>query len=376
MKRSALFSIVILIAFGFTAPQQARVTVMNALSMKRTNETVEIAVSDLAIVLKSDDYANFVVYNEAGKEIPSQLIFMGKKSPVKLIFQATIEGKSKAAYAIRIGKPSAYQQKTYGRLVPERFDDYAWENDRIAFRIYATALIAKDGPSNGIDVWVKRTNKLVIDKWIKYYNDGVSSYHNDNGEGCDCFKVGRTLGAGAMAPFVNDSLWLGSNFESYQTLDNGPVRTSFRLVYPSFEVNGKMVTETRTFSLDAGSQLSAVTEEYSGYDSSMVVAAGIVERKEGSITAKSAEKGYMTYRLDIGKDGITYLGVVSTTPVIKIVEKADHLVLATNYNVGDKLLYYTGAGWNKWGFETDEKWNQYVKDFSAKIHNPLIVEIR
>jgi hypothetical protein len=137
-----------------------------------------------------------------------------------------------------------------------------------------------------------------------------------------------------------------------------------------------MVTETRTFSLDAGSQLSAVTEEYSGYGSSMEVAAGIVERKEGSISAKSVEKGYMTYRLDIGKDGITYLGVVSTTPAIRITEKYNHVLLTTKYNTGDKLLYYTGAGWNKWGFETDEKWNQYVKDFSDRIQNPLQVKIQ
>jgi hypothetical protein len=301
---------------------------------------------------------------------------MGKKSPTKLIFQATVEGKSKAMYEIRNGKPSAYPPKTYGRLVPERFDDYSWENDRIAFRVYATALIAKDGPSNGIDVWVKRTDKLVVDKWVKDYKAGISSYHNDSGEGCDCYKVGRTLGAGAMAPFVNDSLWLGSNFESYQTLDNGPVRTSFSVVYPPFEVNGKMVTETRTFSLDAGSQISAVTEEYSGSEPSMEVAAGIIKRKEGRITAKSSEKGYVSYSLDGGEGGITYLGIVATTTVVKIFEKNDHVLLKTKYSAGEKLLYYSGAGWSKWGFENEGKWNQYLDDFSARIHHPLVVKIK
>jgi hypothetical protein len=376
MKRVALLSVLILIVFGFSAPKMAKVTVKNTIGLTRLNETVEIAVSDISRILGNKDYTTYVVFDESGNEIPSQLLFHGEKNPGKLIFQATVEGKSKSTYSIRTGKPSAYQQKTFGRLVPERYDDYSWENDRIAYRIYATALIAKDGPSNGIDVWVKRTDKLIVDKWIRDYNAGVSSYHNDSGEGCDCFKVGRTLGAGAMAPFVNDSLWLGLNFESFQTLDNGPVRTSFRLVYPPFDVNGRMVTETRSFSLDAGYQLSAVVEEYSGYESAMEVAAGIVERKEGRITAKSAEQGYMSYSLDGGKDGITYLGVVSTTPVIKITEKTDHVLLTTKYNPGDKLLYYTGAGWSKWGFETEEKWNHYLDDFSARIHNPLIVKIK
>ncbi|MDO9255624.1 MAG: DUF4861 family protein [Bacteroidales bacterium] len=376
MKRLALFLLLILVSFGFTAPKKVSVTVTNPLSTNRINETVEIAISDISKILKCDDYKSFVVFDEAGREIPSQVLFMGKKSPVKLIFQATVEGKSKAMYEIRNGKPSAYPPKTYGRLVPERFDDYSWENDRIAFRVYATALIVKDGPSNGIDVWVKRTEKLVVDKWVKDYKAGISSYHNDSGEGCDCYKVGRTLGAGAMAPFVNDSLWLGSNFESYQTLDNGPVRTSFSVVYPPFNVNGKMVTETRTFSLDAGSQLSAVTEEYSGYDAPMEVATGIVKRKEGRITAKSSEKGYASYCLEEGEGGITYLGVVATSPVVKIIEKNDHVLLTTNYNPGDKLLYYAGAGWSKWGFENEGKWNQYLDDFSARIQHPLVVKIK
>ena len=321
MKRLAFFLLLILVGFGFTVPQKVMVTITNPINTQRINETVEIPISDIVKILKSEDFKSFVVLDESGKEIPSQVLFMGTKSPVKFIFQATVEGKSKAVYEIRIGKPSSYPPKTYGRLVPERYDDYSWENDRIAFRVYATALIAKDGPSNGIDVWVKRTDKLVVDKWVKDYKAGISSYHNDSGEGCDCYKVGRTLGAGAMAPFVNDSLWLGSNFESYQTLDNGPVRTSFSVVYPPFEVNGKMVTETRTFSLDAGSQLSAVIEEYSGSEPSMEVAAGIIKRKEGRITAQSSEKGYVSFCLNGGEGGITYLGIVSTTPVVKIFEK-------------------------------------------------------
>ncbi len=376
MKKLVLFSILILVVFGFTAVKKVTVTVKNPLNTKSINETVEIGIPDISKALKTNDYKSFVVFDKAGNEIPSQLIFMGEKTPRKLIFQATVEGKSKAVYEIRIGKPAAYTHRTFGRLVPERFDDYGWENDRIAFRIYATALIAKDGPSNGIDVWVKRTDKLIIDKWVKDYKAGISSYHKDSGEGCDCYKVGRTLGAGAMAPFVNDSLWLGSNFESFQTLDNGPVRTSFSVVYPPFNVNGKMVTETRTFSLDAGSQLSAITEEYSGYGSSMEVAAGIIERKAGHITSKSSEKGYISYCEDDGEDGKTYLGVVSTTPVLKIFEKNDHLLLSTKYNSGEKFLYYAGAGWSKWGFETDDKWNQYLEDFSNRIHHPLVVTIK
>ncbi|MEZ4997096.1 MAG: DUF4861 family protein [Bacteroidales bacterium] len=62
-------------------------------------------------------------------------------------------------------------------------------------------------------------------------------------------------------------------------LTSGPVRTSFRLTYPPFLVRDAMVTETRTISLDAGSQLSRITETYTGIENEFTVAAGIVKRK-------------------------------------------------------------------------------------------------
>jgi hypothetical protein len=107
----------------------------------------------------------------------------------------------------------------------------------------------------------------------------------------------------------------------------------------------------------------------------MTVAAGIV-RKEGNLITKAPEKGYVTYSLPCSEGGIIYLGVVSTTKVLGITENKDHVLLKTTYNNGDKLLYYTGAGWSKWGFENDAKWNQYISEFSEKVSNPLIVKIK
>jgi hypothetical protein len=220
-------------------------------------------------------------------------------------------------------------------------------------------------------VWIKRTDKMVIDKWYADYLSGKNTYHDDNGEGCDCYKVGRTLGAGAMAPFVNDSLWLGINFETYETLDNGPLRTSFRLKYPPFLVNGVMVSETRTISLDAGSQLTKIIEEYSGLNEVFPVAAGIVERPEGSPLTTEAEA--IAYRLDGGEGGITYIGTILTTPVTSRPEKSNHLLIVTYYVPGTPLTYYTGAGWSKWGFETDKAWTDYLNNFAQRLNAPLKV---
>src|SRR5665648_111884 len=259
--------VILIISLGFILSgcannERIKVTVSNPLEIDRSAETVDLLISDLAAAMKDFNPAAVIVTDQTGTEVPSQLIYAGAVEPLALIFQPVVKASAQSVYYVTKGVPQKYEPRAYGRFVPERMDDYAWENDRIAFRIYGTALIEKDGPSNGLDVWIKRTDKMVIDRWYADYLAGRNTYHDANGEGCDCYKVGRTLGAGAMAPWAGDSLWLGINFESHKTLDNGPLRTSFRLSYPPFLVDGTMVTETRTISLDAGSQLTRIIEEY------------------------------------------------------------------------------------------------------------------
>jgi hypothetical protein len=370
MKKTSFFLALALILCG-CGNDSLKITVTNPLGVDRSGETVEIPVTFIQSQRGDLAPAEILVKDAKGNEVPSQIIYNGLSEPQSLIFQPEVKAGSDAVYYICKGVRGQYDTMAYGRFVPERMDDYAWENDRIAFRIYGTALIAKDGPSNGIDVWIKRTDKMVIDRWYADYLAGRNTYHDDNGEGCDCYKVGRTLGAGAMAPYVNDSLWLGINFESYETLDNGPLRISFRLKYPPFLVNGVMVTETRTISLDAGSQLTKVTEEYSGLTEEFAVAAGIVKREEGSPLSPAPETRAIAYRLDGGVGGITYIGTLLTTPVVSRQEKNDHLIIVTKCTPGTPLSYYTGAGWSKWGFGTDQAWTDYLNTFAQKISSPL-----
>src|ERR1700676_4219083 len=65
--------------------------------------------------------------------------------------------------------------KAFVRYVPERMDDIAWENDRIAYRLYGPALEKHEATGSGIDVWVKSTRKMIINEW---YRRG--DYHADH----------------------------------------------------------------------------------------------------------------------------------------------------------------------------------------------------
>ncbi len=117
-------------------------------------------------------------------------------------------------------------------------DDFVWENDRVAFRAYGPALVAKDGPSTGFDAWYKRTSKLVVDEWYADELGGIKKYHDDHGEGMDDYSVGPTLGLGAPAAYVDGVIWKNKNFASYEVLENGPLRTTFRLIYDDLDVDG------------------------------------------------------------------------------------------------------------------------------------------
>src|SRR3546814_4454501 len=130
-------------------------------------------------------------------------------------------------------------------------DDFAWGNDKIAFRMDGKALEGTAGDAHGIDVWVKRTSELVINKWYK-----SGDYHKDHGDGMDYYSVGMTLGAGDIVPFTGDTLWFPNHYRGYQVLDNGPLRSTFRLDFEQWNAGGMPVKVSKLVSLDAGSRMN------------------------------------------------------------------------------------------------------------------------
>ena len=107
--------------------------------------------------------------------------------------------------------------------VSERFNDVASELDRIAHRMYHVDLIKAEGTiSSGIDVWSKRTRRLVVDEWYKRRN-----YHQDDGDGLDDYHVSRSRGCGGLGVWSNGRLYVSSNFKSARIVTTGPIRSEF-----------------------------------------------------------------------------------------------------------------------------------------------------
>ena len=53
-----------------------------------------------------------------------------------------------------------------------------------------------------------------------------------------------------------------------------------------------------------------------------------------------------------------------------------HVLAISDYEPGAEYVYYWGAGWSKYGFDSMEAWTQYLDEYAQKVRNPLTVTIK
>lgn len=255
------------------------------------------------------------------------------------------------------------QPKVYGRFVPERKDDFAWENEYAAFRMYGPALRAEN-PSNGVDLWLKASPELIVDSF--YYREHVlgKPYHINYGKGLDCYKVGHTCGAGGLVVIANDTTWIGGAYDRWEILEQTPQRLVFRLEYDSLQVDGSVLQEQITITAEAGEPMNKAEVVITGaYTGEMLVGGGIymhdtidhfevyeelgtVFYEEEALSDKTAAKMNYDYNGSTSQ-GRIYLTV--RTPEATITDIQDgNLVAVKPYTLGDTLTYFFGATWSEW----------------------------
>ncbi len=418
MKKTILLAAAVLLALTAGAADKVTVSVRNTLNTARSGETVEV---DMKQVKTRLDGAETVVVTDAdGREIPSQVTYDGK-----LIFQAGVAAKGKSIYYVSAGQPSRYDAKVYGRQFPERVDDIAWENDRVAFRCYGPALQRSGERAWGYDIWNKRTSKLVVeDRYAGELDPDIQkavaklrkmgkgdiaddvynavSYHVDHGNGMDCYKVGPTLGCGTNALMCDGQIVYPRCYKSYEILDKGPIRFTVKLVYGEETVGDMKVTETRVLSLDAGSQLNKVTVSYAGLTGETPLAVGIVVHNENpNAYVLSPVNGYMGYE-DLGdpnqykekyratqnKDfGKIYVGTVCAGKLDGMRFKEEnglpgatgHILSLSHLDSKSSFTYYFGTGWSRndeTQFKSLTDWESYLSAFSSHVKTPLKVTVK
>lgn len=385
MKVTSLVVLVLALASSSikanTTPQvQLTVTAVNKLKLARPSETIELTAQALA-PLGEKDLTRLHVRDAAGKEVISQAVdtdYDDYHKPDLLIFQSDFGPNETKTFTVTAGKKREYTKedfRAYGRFVRERFDDFAWENDLVAHRTYGKALITWKGEpltSSAIDIWSKRTARLVINDWYM-----VDNYHSDQGEGVDAYSAGPTRGCGGNGIWSNGQLYIPMNFVDSRVLTNGPIRVMFELVYEPFDVNGTKVSQVLRVSLDAGSQLNRFTASFQTSDGSdsLAMAIGLKKVKDEQ-KQFNAERGWLTMWEPVEKNlGMQGLAVVVDP---RAVDKAaeDNLNNLVVLKPGS-FSYWAGFAWDRAGKITSaESWNTYVDQFAEKLRSPIDVSVK
>ena len=351
------------------------ITLKNNSSLPFNEKVVEVDWNLIETGTEKIDTSKMVVIDPISKkQVIFQLETFGETSIRNLLLQIDLQPKQSKQFVVTYGLRQFFATKAYGRFVPERKEDFAWENDKIAFRMYGKEL--EKTPKEmayGMDVWVKKTDRMILNERYKR-----GEYHIDHGDGMDYYHVGFTLGAGNMAPYIDDSIYYSKNYNGYKLLDNGPLRTSFQLMYDEWTVGTKNVKSTKTITLDAGSQLNKIIAQYSNYsDSGINVLAGIILRKGNGVKYLDAVNGIASYwEPEHGKDGITGVACIINNPLTILEEKKGQILLKTTTDKNHTITYYSGAVWNKAGSITNATmWNDYVINFKQQLSTSLEIKV-
>ena len=357
----------------------ATVTTVNTLPIARPDQTIELSAKDVA-AFRKNDLARIHVEDATGKELLCQAVDTdGDYTPDQVIFQADFAAGQSQTFTVSVGDKWVYtkdQFKAYGRFVRERFDDFCWENDRIAHRMYGKALetyFRELLVSSTVDIWSKRTARMVINDWYM-----VDNYHADIGEGGDLYSAGLSRGCGGNGLWAGDRLWVSKNHVNSRVLANGPIRVLFELTYEPFEVNGVMVSEVKRISLDAGQNVDHFRSIYRLEKPATLITGIGLKKVNGERWEVNTERGWLAkwepMEQNAGKQGLVV--IVDPRLYEKQTEDQRNLLTLVRVPADNVASYWAGFCWDRGDPFTDfEAWKTYVDQFAQGLLSPIGVSV-
>jgi len=400
MKRLVLAAMLAAPLVQTHAQDRFAVTARHDLAIARPSETISIPWKDVNAAMPGAMVQKIAVKDDRGRVLPHQVtnIAPQAKDPNnegaaygELLFQHSfVAGEKSASFSVeRIdGVAPPFPVKAFARQVPERLDDFAWENDKVAHRTYGPALAAPAPAgvtkevlvTSGLDLWFKRVDYPIVDRW---YNKGHDHYHKDQGEGMDMYNVGKSRGAGGTGIWDGKTLYTGMNYASFRILANGPIRAVFELHYAPWDAGGRQVSEIKRFTVDAGHWLDRIDSTFAttaGDSAPLTVAVGL--------NRTPSDKGQDS-KIELGRTGDVLLQWVEqsgndafgTAVVLPHAEGFAHDALNelvfTKATPGQPLRYYAGGAWSRAGEITSRaQWERQAHDTAARDASPVRVSIQ
>ena len=253
---------------------------------------------------------------------------------------------------------------TQAKYIPQRADDIAWENDRIAYRIYGPALEKKEPTGSGIDVWVKSVRYPIIDKWYK-----KGRYHDDSGEGLDFYGVGHSRGCGGLGIWDGQTLSVSGHWQSHEIKETGGRRAEFIVRYAPWKMaNGQEVSEERTFVLEQGANLNRLTSVFTSNAPELIVGIGIAKIANGELY-QNKEKGIMAFwpPENAAHGTIGQAVIIPPQDLIGFAEDKLNYLALVKVKPGKPFTYRAGACWNRGLDFTDfGSWKTFLEKEAAQ----------
>lgn len=398
LRLLALLPLVPLAAF---AADKFTITVTHDLDIARPSEMISVQWADVNKALPGALLQKIKVKDAAGHSLPYQVtnVKPQAKDPKgegiaygELLFQHDFAaGEKSATFTVErsdeVSPP--FPVKAFARYVPERLDDFAWENDRIAHRTYGPALGAPDTEkvgkevlvTSGLDVWCKRVTYPIVDRW---YNKGHDHYHHDEGEGMDMYGVSTTRGCGGTGVWDGSKLYVGRNYKSWKVVANGPIRAVFELTYDAWDANGVKVSEVKRFTVDAGHNLDQMDSTFTFEGAPEITVAIGLNKNSGdkgqeakAELTKKQDEGWLTqWEVQKSNGAIGEAVIVPSSALQGFTEDNVNQLVLAKATSGKPLHYLIGAGWTRSGqFASKDDWNAYVASEAARAKSPVKVSI-
>lgn len=390
MKLLEQFFLTLILFCGFFCfAQDLQLSVHNNLDFDR-KEIMDVPIDKLSTILKNNLEKHICIQNEITNDyLPLQWIdYNNDGKNDALLFQANVKAKSVSRYRIIVDAnlpETKSQTTTFARFVPERSDDFAWENDKVAFRTYgpkgqkeALAGVPGSTLSSGIDLWFKRVSYPIIDDWYAKNVKSPGYYHTDRGEGYDLYHVGNSRGMGGIGIFVNDSLLVSQNFTDYKVIATGPLRAVFELTYAPW--SRFRVSETKRISLDLGANFSRFEISLCAKKPVPNYTVGLTLHDHKGETKMTESQGWFRYweRIDgvfVG-EGIVMNPEIINSATAKKSDISDQSSILVFSDPKEKLVYYAGFAWQKSGqVSTVADWDLLLERQSKIMANPMSVSI-
>jgi pectinesterase len=373
-----------------------RITAWNDLPIARPSETISVPWSAVREAIPGALVQHLVVRDAAGKPLSYQVTNTNplSKDPGnlgiaygELLFQHDFApGEASATFTVERVEavPTPFPIRVFARYVPERLDDFAWENDCMAHRVYGAALAAPAPPGvkkevlvgSGIDLWCKKVDYPIIDRW---YNKGHDHYHHDEGEGLDMYSVGTSRGCGGTGIWSGGKLQVSGNYSTWKVLANGPIRAVFELTYGPWKAGGRTVRETKRFTVDAGHQFDRIESTLTAEDGKpepLVLAVGLCRKSSGKEEStvgftRSGKEGFLAEWAE-GLHGGLGTAVILPRGFQEFAEDDLNTLMLTRAVPGEPVSYLAGAAWSEAGLITNRKaWDAHVKDEALRAVHPL-----